>query len=98
MTRSGGPEQAAGTGHVDDVAGPTAAGTEGADTDPLVIRDAATGAAVPDAFQRLWNPHRMAYIDAGREGRGRGRGHPPFGTNSAVLWNMGPRRSTVTDM
>ncbi|KQO41898.1 ComF family protein [Aeromicrobium sp. Leaf245] len=33
-----------------------------------------------------------------REGRGRGRGHPPFGTNSAVLWNMGPRRSTVTDM
>lgn len=48
-----------------------AAGTGGAD-DPLVIRDAATGAAVPDAFQRLWNPHRMAYIDAGREGRGRG--------------------------
>ncbi|KTR08913.1 hypothetical protein NS330_14420 [Curtobacterium citreum] len=40
--------------------------------DPLVIRDAATGAAVPDAFQRLWNPHRMAYIDAGREGKGRG--------------------------
>jgi ATP adenylyltransferase len=40
--------------------------------DPLVIRDAASGAAVPDAFQRLWNPHRMAYIDAGREGRGRG--------------------------
>lgn len=78
MTPSGGPEQAAGTGHVDDVAGPTAAagtaapGTEGADTDPLEIRDAATGAAVPDAFQRLWNPHRMAYIDAGREGRGRG--------------------------
>ncbi|MCS5506197.1 HIT family protein [Curtobacterium flaccumfaciens] len=72
MAPSGGPEQAAGTGHVDDVAGPTAAGTEGADADPLVIRDAATGAAVPDAFQRLWNPHRMAYIDAGREGRGRG--------------------------
>jgi ATP adenylyltransferase len=48
-----------------------AAGTGGSD-DPLVIRDAATGAAVPDAFQRLWNPHRMAYIDAGREGRGRG--------------------------
>ncbi|WP_254066181.1 HIT domain-containing protein [Curtobacterium sp. VKM Ac-2852] len=78
MTPSGGPEQAAGTGHVDDVAGPTSAAdtegadTEGADTDPLVIRDAATGAAVPDAFQRLWNPHRMAYIDAGREGRGRG--------------------------
>ena len=73
MAQSGGPEQVPGTGHVDDVTGPTAAaGSEGADTDPLVIRDAATGAAVPDAFQRLWNPHRMAYIDAGREGRGRG--------------------------
>lgn len=33
-----------------------------------------------------------------RDHRDRGRGHPPFGTNSAVLWNMGPRRSTVTDM
>ncbi|WIE77114.1 HIT domain-containing protein [Curtobacterium sp. MCSS17_007] len=55
-----------------------AAGTGGAD-DPLVIRDAATGAAVPDAFQRLWNPHRMAYIDAGRDGEGRGhRDDCPF--------------------
>ncbi len=58
----GGTPSVPGTGHVDDVVGP----------DPLVIRDAATGAAVPDAFQRLWNPHRMAYIDAGREGKGRG--------------------------
>lgn len=58
----GGTPDIPGTGHVDDVVGP----------DPLVIRDAATGAAVPDAFQRLWNPHRMAYIDAGRDGKGRG--------------------------
>ncbi len=58
----GGTPDVPGTGHVDDVVGP----------DPLVIRDAATGAAVPDAFQRLWNPHRMAYIDAGRDGKGRG--------------------------
>ncbi|MDK8172049.1 HIT domain-containing protein [Curtobacterium citreum] len=58
----GGTPSVPGTGHVDGVVGP----------DPLVIRDAATGAAVPDAFQRLWNPHRMAYIDAGREGKGRG--------------------------
>ncbi|MCL9664616.1 HIT domain-containing protein [Curtobacterium albidum] len=58
----GGTAPVPGTGHVDDVVGP----------DPLVIRDAATGAAVPDAFQRLWNPHRMAYIDAGRDGKGRG--------------------------
>jgi len=69
MHQPGGTEHDHGTGHVDDVAGPTAAGPS---DDPLVIRDAATGAAVPDAFQRLWNPHRMAYIDAGREGEGRG--------------------------
>jgi ATP adenylyltransferase len=29
------------------------------------VRDAAEFAAVPDAFQRLWTPHRMAYIEAG---------------------------------
>ncbi|MCJ1714865.1 HIT domain-containing protein [Curtobacterium sp. VKM Ac-2922] len=71
MQLSGGPEQVPGTGHVDDVTGPGSA-TTASGPDPLVIRDAATGAAVPDAFQRLWNPHRMAYIDAGREGEGRG--------------------------
>jgi ATP adenylyltransferase len=26
-------------------------------------------AAVPDAFQRLWTPHRMVYIDAGHAGK-----------------------------
>ncbi len=78
MDRTGGTEHVPGTGHVTDVAGPGAPGSGSAD-DPLVIRDAATGAAVPDAFQRLWNPHRMAYIDAGREGRGRGHeGDCPF--------------------
>jgi len=65
--RPAGPAAVPGTGHVTDVTGPG-----GAD-DPLVIRDAASGAAVPDAFQRLWNPHRMAYIDAGRDGDGRGQ-------------------------
>ncbi len=34
-----------------------------ADANGLV--DAATLAGVPDAFQRLWTPHRMAYIQAG---------------------------------
>ncbi len=29
--------------------------------------DAASMAGVPDEFQRLWTPHRMAYISAGRE-------------------------------
>ena len=32
--------------------------------DPALI-DAATLPGVPDGFQRLWTPHRMAYIKAG---------------------------------
>ncbi|WP_144758593.1 HIT domain-containing protein [Curtobacterium sp. 9128] len=70
-SQPGGPEQVPEAGHVDDVAGPDTVAAAFS-PDPLVIRDAATAAAVPDAFQRLWNPHRMAYIDAGREGEGRG--------------------------
>ncbi len=31
------------------------------------LADAATLPGVPDEFQRLWTPHRMAYISAGRE-------------------------------
>ncbi|WP_405372931.1 MULTISPECIES: HIT family protein [unclassified Microbacterium] len=31
------------------------------------LEDAATLAGVPDEFQRLWTPHRMAYIAAGPE-------------------------------
>jgi ATP adenylyltransferase len=31
------------------------------------LEDAATLAGVPDEFQRLWTPHRMAYIQAGPE-------------------------------
>jgi ATP adenylyltransferase len=30
------------------------------------IEDAADFAGVPDAFQRLWTPHRMVYINAGQ--------------------------------
>jgi ATP adenylyltransferase len=48
------------------------ASVTGADGDPLVIRSAADQAAVPDAFQRLWTPHRAVYIEAGRAGEGRG--------------------------
>ncbi|MFZ7088015.1 HIT family protein [Curtobacterium sp. RRHDQ10] len=29
-------------------------------------------AGVPDAFQRLWTPHRAVYIESGRAGEGRG--------------------------
>lgn len=31
----------------------------------LVIENSADFAGVPDAFQRLWTPHRMAYIQTG---------------------------------
>ena len=31
------------------------------------LEDAGTLAGVPDEFQRLWTPHRMAYIQAGPE-------------------------------
>ncbi len=31
----------------------------------LVVEDSAEFAGVPDAFQRLWTPHRMAYIQTG---------------------------------
>ena len=34
-------------------------------TDDAQLIDAATLAGVPDEFQRLWTPHRMAYITAG---------------------------------
>ncbi|WP_298742355.1 HIT domain-containing protein [uncultured Microbacterium sp.] len=37
--------------------------------------DASTLAGVPDAFQRLWTPHRMAYITAGADVN-RGSGCP----------------------
>lgn len=44
---------------------PADASAPAADGPELV--DAATMAGVPDEFQRLWTPHRMAYISAGRE-------------------------------
>lgn len=36
-------------------------------TDAAETDDAAAFAGVPDGFQRLWTPHRMAYIQAGPE-------------------------------
>ena len=36
-------------------------------SDPEELVGAAAFAAVPDEFQRLWTPHRMAYIQAGPE-------------------------------
>ena len=44
---------------------PADASASAADGPELV--DAASMAGVPDEFQRLWTPHRMAYISAGRE-------------------------------
>lgn len=37
------------------------------DAGPRPTEDGGGFAAVPDAFQRLWTPHRMAYIQAGAE-------------------------------
>ncbi|MDL9979741.1 HIT family protein [Microbacterium sp. ASV49] len=40
----------------------------GAPPEPVErLVDASTLAGVPDGFQRLWTPHRMAYIQAGPE-------------------------------
>lgn len=44
---------------------PADAEASAADGPELV--DAASMAGVPDEFQRLWTPHRMAYISAGRQ-------------------------------
>ena len=41
--------------------------TEGAEDGDAALVDAATLPGVPDEFQRLWTPHRMAYIQAGPE-------------------------------
>lgn len=39
------------------------------------LEDASTFAGVPDGFQRLWTPHRMAYINTGADAL-RGSGCP----------------------
>lgn len=39
----------------------------GSSDTPRPVEDAAHLAGVPDEFQRLWTPHRMAYIQAGPE-------------------------------
>lgn len=50
------------------VTGSTApAGGSGSPTTDTELVDAMTLPGVPDEFQRLWTPHRMAYISAGRE-------------------------------
>ncbi|WP_106813930.1 HIT family protein [Microbacterium timonense] len=47
--------------------GKTEAGGPPADAEDAALVDAATLPGVPDEFQRLWTPHRMAYIQAGPE-------------------------------
>ncbi|HTL41785.1 MAG TPA: HIT domain-containing protein [Pseudolysinimonas sp.] len=41
---------------------------DGTDYPDDVVEPAAHLAGVPDGFQRLWTPHRIAYIQAGRPG------------------------------
>lgn len=45
----------------------SAVGESGSATTDAELVDAMTLPGVPDEFQRLWTPHRMAYISAGRE-------------------------------
>ena len=42
----------------------------------IEIEDAGERPGVPDAFQRLWTPHRMVYING--EGKPKGEGDCPF--------------------
>ena len=49
-----------------DVDGAGSGSPQEAAADPALV-DAATLPGVPDGFQRLWTPHRMAYIQAGPE-------------------------------
>lgn len=39
----------------------------GAEFDGVEVESAADFAAVPDAFQRLWTPHRLVYIQDGQQ-------------------------------
>jgi len=51
-------------GRVSDSGAPAASAEEVSDA---ALIDAATLPGVPDGFQRLWTPHRMAYIQTGPE-------------------------------
>jgi ATP adenylyltransferase len=53
-------------GRVSDDGG-TGSGVPQTDAAGPALADAATLPGVPDEFQRLWTPHRMAYIQAGPE-------------------------------
>lgn len=44
--------------------------------DPLPTEDARSLAGVPDGFDRLWTPHRMAYITGERPSEDAGEGCP----------------------
>jgi len=44
-----------------------ASASEGMESEMDDLESASEFAAVPDAFQRLWTPHRMVYIREGRE-------------------------------
>lgn len=52
-----------------------AADAEGRDEPFARLEPESVGGGVPDAFQRLWTPHRMAYITAGADAN-RGAGCP----------------------
>ncbi len=60
------PDAAAGGAAAEPSSSPEGTASGSATTDAELV-DAMTLPGVPDEFQRLWTPHRMAYISAGRE-------------------------------
>ncbi len=48
----------------------------GADPERSAVADAAEFAGSPDGFERLWTPHRMAYVQGEKPNREAGRGCP----------------------
>lgn len=80
--------------------------TEASGNHPVVTEAAGTHAGVPDAFERLWTPHRMVYIDGDERPADGGTTDCPFcrtaqaeaqdglvvrrGTTSYVVLNLYP--------
>lgn len=50
----------------------------GEQSESVVIEDADSLPGVPDAFQRLWTPHRMVYIEGENKPLDHGEGSCPF--------------------
>lgn len=72
--------------------------------EPGVVEDAAILAGAPDAFGRLWTPHRMAYIGGENKPAGDGAGECPFcrapgqDDDAALIVHRGPLAYVVLNL